>query len=102
MHIAGDTSYVKVPQEFSLGKCLKQTLFSQNSMLKIVRVNDYLLNVLYISEEVAHSGCALTLHAISQKSPDILRRHATLAMPIAFFAMHEKTGTNIRYNCHAF
>ena len=42
------------------------------------------------SEEAAHHGCGLTLHAISQQSPDILRRHATLAMPLAFLAMHEK------------
>ena len=44
----------------------------------------------FISEEAAHHGCGLTLHAISQQSPDILRRHATLAMPLAFLAMHEK------------
>lgn len=47
-------------------------------------------------DEAAHNGCGLTLHAISQHSPDVLRRHASLAMPLAFLAMHEKTtdGTN--------
>lgn len=40
-------------------------------------------------EEAAHNGCGLTLHAISQQSPDILKSHAALAMPLAFLAMHE-------------
>ncbi|KAL4235658.1 hypothetical protein ACF0H5_004053 [Mactra antiquata] len=42
-------------------------------------------------EEAAHHGCGLTLHAVSQQSPDILKRHASLAMPLAFLAMHEDT-----------
>lgn len=28
--------------------------------------------------------------AISQYNPDVLKRHAALALPLAFFAMHEK------------
>ncbi|WAR24092.1 ECM29-like protein [Mya arenaria] len=40
-------------------------------------------------EEAAHNGCGLTLHAISQQSSDILKRHASLTMPLAFLAMHE-------------
>ena len=43
-----------------------------------------------ITEEVAHQGCGLTLHAISQQSSDVLRKHASVAMPLAFLAMHEK------------
>ncbi|CAL1546641.1 unnamed protein product [Lymnaea stagnalis] len=35
-------------------------------------------------------ACSVTLHAISHHSPDCLRRHANLAMPLAFFAMHEE------------
>lgn len=46
---------------------------------------------LAILEEAAHHGCGLTLNAVSQQSPDILKRHASLAMPLAFLAMHEDT-----------
>lgn len=45
--------------------------------------------VICFVDEAAHNGCGLTLHAISQQSPDILKRHATVAMPLAFLAMHE-------------
>ena len=43
-----------------------------------------------ITEESARHACGQTLHAMSSHSPDILKRHATQAMPLAFFAMHEK------------
>lgn len=38
----------------------------------------------------AHHACSVTLHAMARHAPDILRRHANEAMPLAFFAMHEK------------
>ena len=38
----------------------------------------------------AQQACGVTLHAISQTAPDHLRRHASLAMPLAFFAMHQE------------
>lgn len=41
-------------------------------------------------EETARLACGLTLHSMSLHSPDILKRHATQAMPLAFFAMHEQ------------
>lgn len=53
----------------------------------IIRMRSWYLEK---EEEAAHQGCGLTLHAISLQSPDTLRRHATLAMPLAFLAMHEK------------
>ncbi|BFY99626.1 hypothetical protein BsWGS_02666 [Bradybaena similaris] len=37
-----------------------------------------------------HHACSVTLHAIAKNSPDCLRRHANLVMPLAFFAMHEQ------------
>lgn len=46
--------------------------------------------VLYLTEESARLACGLTLHSMSLHSPDILKRHATQAMPLAFFAMHEQ------------
>ncbi|KAL8623767.1 hypothetical protein ACOMHN_054073 [Nucella lapillus] len=38
----------------------------------------------------AQQACGVTLHAISQTAPDHLRRHASLAMPLAFFALHQE------------
>ncbi|GFO03251.1 proteasome-associated protein ecm29-like protein [Plakobranchus ocellatus] len=38
----------------------------------------------------AHHACSVTLQAMARHAPDILRRHAKDAMPLAFFAMHEE------------
>ncbi|XP_056020008.1 proteasome adapter and scaffold protein ECM29-like [Ostrea edulis] len=50
------------------------------------------LRVWYLEkeEDSVRSACGLTLGAISQYNPDVLKRHAALALPLAFFAMHEK------------
>ncbi|XP_063770752.1 proteasome adapter and scaffold protein ECM29 isoform X2 [Pseudophryne corroboree] len=41
-------------------------------------------------EEPAYrSGCTLTVHAISRYSPDVLKNHSSLVLPLAFLAMHE-------------
>ncbi|KAH9523696.1 hypothetical protein Btru_040672 [Bulinus truncatus] len=50
------------------------------------------LKVWYLENEGSQTrhACSVTLHAISEQSPDTLRRHANLAMPLAFFAMHEE------------
>ncbi|XP_070194752.1 proteasome adapter and scaffold protein ECM29-like isoform X2 [Littorina saxatilis] len=40
--------------------------------------------------ESAQQACGVTLHAISRTAPDHLLRHASLAMPLAFFAMHQE------------
>ncbi|XP_041357221.1 proteasome adapter and scaffold protein ECM29-like [Gigantopelta aegis] len=53
----------------------------------ITRLKSYYLEK---EDEVFHVACGLTLRAMSQHSSDALRRHAALAMPLAFFAMHEK------------
>ncbi|XP_046357928.2 proteasome adapter and scaffold protein ECM29-like isoform X1 [Haliotis rufescens] len=45
-------------------------------------------------DESFRLACGLTLQAMSQHSSDALKRHATLAMPLAFFAMHEKVKTD--------
>ncbi|CAI9736898.1 adapter and scaffold ECM29-like [Octopus vulgaris] len=44
-------------------------------------------------DESAQTACGATLYAISQRSPDILKRHAALVMPFVFFAMHEPKNT---------
>lgn len=43
-------------------------------------------------EPVYKSSCALTLHAISHYSPDVLKSHAGVALPLAFLGMHQAAG----------
>lgn len=38
------------------------------------------------------SSCALTIHAISHYSPDVLKGHAGVALPLAFLGMHQAAG----------
>ncbi|XP_053321854.1 proteasome adapter and scaffold protein ECM29 [Spea bombifrons] len=41
-------------------------------------------------EEPAYrTGCTLTVHAISRYSPDVLKNHSAVVLPLAFLAMHE-------------
>ncbi|XP_063311357.1 proteasome adapter and scaffold protein ECM29 [Pelobates fuscus] len=41
-------------------------------------------------EEAPHrTGCTLTVHAISRYSPDVLKNHSAVVLPLAFLAMHE-------------
>uniref|UniRef100_A0A4W3HWV2 Ecm29 proteasome adaptor and scaffold n=1 Tax=Callorhinchus milii TaxID=7868 RepID=A0A4W3HWV2_CALMI len=49
------------------------------------------LNIWYLEkdEQVYKSGCALTVHAIGHYSPDVLKNHAVVALPLAFLGMHE-------------
>ncbi|CAH1774881.1 unnamed protein product [Owenia fusiformis] len=41
-------------------------------------------------DENLKKACGVTLAAINHNAPDVLQRHATLALPMAFFAKHEK------------
>ncbi|XP_072239435.1 proteasome adapter and scaffold protein ECM29 [Leuresthes tenuis] len=43
-------------------------------------------------EPVYKSSCALTVHAISHYSPDVLKGHAGVALPLAFLGMHQAPG----------
>ena len=40
-------------------------------------------------------ACGVTIHAINQRSPDVLKRHAAQALPLAFLAMHQKVNQGI-------
>ncbi|XP_057700353.1 proteasome adapter and scaffold protein ECM29 isoform X2 [Corythoichthys intestinalis] len=53
------------------------------------------LNTWYLEKEepVYKSSCALTVHAISHYSPDVLKAHAGVALPLAFLGMHQAPGT---------
>jgi hypothetical protein len=59
---------------------------------KSVELHYFISECVVLSEDSVRSACGLTLGAISQYNPDILKRHAALALPLAFFAMHEKGG----------
>uniref|UniRef100_A0A672GNV4 Ecm29 proteasome adaptor and scaffold n=1 Tax=Salarias fasciatus TaxID=181472 RepID=A0A672GNV4_SALFA len=52
------------------------------------------LNTWYLEKEepVYKSSCAMTLHAISHYSPDVLKGHAGVALPLAFLGMHQAPG----------
>lgn len=45
-----------------------------------------------LTEPVYKSSCALTVHAISHYSPDVLKGHAGVALPLAFLGMHQAAG----------
>ncbi|XP_062334026.1 proteasome adapter and scaffold protein ECM29 [Osmerus eperlanus] len=53
------------------------------------------LNTWYLEKEepVYKSSCALTVHAISHYSPDVLKAHASVALPLAFLGMHQAPGS---------
>jgi len=44
-------------------------------------------------ESVQHA-CGVTLAAINERSPDVLKAHGSSALPLAFLAMHEKKETS--------
>ncbi|KAF3687599.1 Proteasome-associated protein ECM29 -like protein [Channa argus] len=52
------------------------------------------LNTWYLEKEepLYKSSCALTVHAISHYSPDVLKGHAVAALPLAFLGMHQEPG----------
>lgn len=52
----------------------------------------YFFNSLLLPEPVYKSSCALTVHAISHYSPDVLKGHAGVALPLAFLGMHQAPG----------
>lgn len=51
-----------------------------------------IFNSLPLPEPVYKSSCALTVHAISHYSPDVLKGHAGVALPLAFLGMHQAPG----------
>ena len=43
-----------------------------------------------ISDESVRQACGHVLLSMAQQSPDAFKRHAAVALPLAFLAMHEK------------
>nr|XP_032808549.1 proteasome adapter and scaffold protein ECM29 [Petromyzon marinus] len=64
---------VKVSKDSSVEKLLK-------------KLSDWYLDK---DDASLRSACALVVHAVSQHSPDALKQHAALALPLAFLGMHE-------------
>lgn len=52
----------------------------------------FFFNSFLFSEPVYKSSCVLTVHAISHYSPDVLKSHAGVALPLAFLGMHQAPG----------
>lgn len=50
------------------------------------------LSTWYLEKEEAvyKSSCCLTVHSISHYSPDVLKAHAGVALPLAFLGMHQQ------------
>ncbi|XP_010795863.1 proteasome adapter and scaffold protein ECM29 [Notothenia coriiceps] len=60
------------------------------------------LNGWYLEKEepVYKSSSALTMHAISHYSPDVLKGHAGVALPLAFLGMHQAPGPDEEGESH--
>ncbi|GFS17153.1 proteasome-associated protein ECM29-like protein, partial [Elysia marginata] len=87
LHGLGDrNATVRKSYATSIGHLVK--VAKDSSVEKLIQK----LSTWYLESEDsnAHHACCVTLHAMARHAPDILRRHAKEAMPLAFFAMHEK------------
>uniref|UniRef100_A0AAX7VK09 Ecm29 proteasome adaptor and scaffold n=1 Tax=Astatotilapia calliptera TaxID=8154 RepID=A0AAX7VK09_ASTCA len=86
---------VQCPQDLTPHSVIRTSVFSHQSA-KDSSVEKLLLklNTWYLEKEenVYKSSCALTVHAISHYSPDVLKGHAGVALPLAFLGMHQAPG----------
>ncbi|MEQ2306110.1 hypothetical protein AMECASPLE_004693 [Ameca splendens] len=73
---------------FALGHLVRAAKDSSVEKLLLKLSNWYVEK----EEPVYKSPCALTLHAISHYSPDVLKAHAGVALPLAFLGMHQAPG----------
>ncbi|XP_032418373.1 proteasome adapter and scaffold protein ECM29 [Xiphophorus hellerii] len=73
---------------FALGHLVRSAKDSSVEKLLLKLSNWYLEK----EEPVYKSSCALTVHAISHYSPDVLKAHAGVALPLAFLGMHQAPG----------
>uniref|UniRef100_A0A672ZZU8 Ecm29 proteasome adaptor and scaffold n=1 Tax=Sphaeramia orbicularis TaxID=375764 RepID=A0A672ZZU8_9TELE len=73
---------------FALGHLVRTAKDSSVEKL-LLKLNSWYLEK---EEPVYKSSCALTVHAISHYSPDVLKGHAGVALPLAFLGMHQEPG----------
>ncbi|XP_074545554.1 proteasome adapter and scaffold protein ECM29 [Halichoeres trimaculatus] len=82
------SSVVQKQFAFALGHLVRTAKDSSVEKL-LLKLNGWYLEK---EEPVYKSSCALTLHAISHYSPDVLKSHAGVALPLAFLGMHQAPG----------
>ena len=71
---------------------LQDFVILKQNWRSLIMFSNIFIFVIFLEESVKDS-CAVTIHAISQKSPDVLKAHAANVLPLAFLAMHqEKVG----------
>ncbi|XP_037554197.1 proteasome adapter and scaffold protein ECM29 [Nematolebias whitei] len=82
------SSVVQKAFAFALGHLVRTAKDSSVEKLLLKLSNWYLEK----EEPVYKSSCVLTVHAISHYSPDVLKAHAGVALPLAFLGMHQAPG----------
>ncbi|KAM4595606.1 proteasome adapter and scaffold protein ECM29 isoform 2-T2 [Fundulus diaphanus] len=82
------STVVQKAYAFALGHLVRTAKDSSVEKLLLKLSNWYLEK----EEPVYKSSCALTVHAISHYSPDVLKAHAGVALPLAFLGMHQAAG----------
>ncbi|XP_070971705.1 proteasome adapter and scaffold protein ECM29-like isoform X1 [Oncorhynchus clarkii lewisi] len=82
------SSVVQKAFSFALGHLVRTAKGSSVEKL-LLKLNTWYLEK---EEPVYRSSCALTVHAISHYSPDVLKGHAVVALPLAFLGMHQAPG----------
>ncbi|XP_029365154.1 proteasome adapter and scaffold protein ECM29 isoform X2 [Echeneis naucrates] len=73
---------------FALGHLVRTAKDSSVEKL-LLKLNSWYLEK---EEPLFKSSCALTVHAISHYSPDVLKAQAGVALPLAFLGMHQAPG----------
>ncbi|XP_041640941.1 proteasome adapter and scaffold protein ECM29 [Cheilinus undulatus] len=82
------SSVVQKQFAFALGHLVRTAKDSSVEKL-LLKLSSWYLEK---EEPVYKSSCALTVHAISHYSPDVLKGHAGVALPLAFLGMHQAPG----------
>lgn len=82
------SSVIQKTFAFALGHLVRTAKDSSVEKL-LLKLNSWYLEK---EEPVYKSSCALTVHAISHYSPDVLKGHAGVALPLAFLGMHQAPG----------
>ncbi|KTG44626.1 hypothetical protein cypCar_00002853 [Cyprinus carpio] len=90
---------VQCPQDLTpySGKLMSSLLNGINDRSSVVQKSfafaiGHLVRVFFLSfsEALYKSSCCLAVHAISHYSPDVLKAHAGVALPLAFLGMHQE------------
>uniref|UniRef100_A0A3P9P5P5 Ecm29 proteasome adaptor and scaffold n=1 Tax=Poecilia reticulata TaxID=8081 RepID=A0A3P9P5P5_POERE len=74
---------------FALGHLVRVSLSDSSVEKLLLKLSNWYLEK---EEPVYKSSCAQTVHAISHYSPDVLKAHAGVALPLAFLGMHQAPG----------